>query len=66
MSDGWLRLYYYHAEAGQRGWYPAEIVSGWLVPNSYEVVSDGGTNYLGSLVRHAAIVQLGVLSLDAP
>lgn len=55
-----VRLYYYHASAEDRGWYPAESVDGWLVPNSYEIAEIDGTTYLGFLVQHAGIVQLGI------
>jgi hypothetical protein len=56
-----VQLYYYHANGEGRGWYPAENVDGWLVPNSRQTLEVGGTTYLGYLVRHAAIVQLGPL-----
>lgn len=54
-----VQLYYFHADGEERGWYPAENVEGWLVPDSYSVIRQGDTNYLGFLVRHAGIVQLG-------
>jgi parallel beta-helix repeat protein len=56
-----VHLYYYHADGDGRGWYPAENVENWLVPESYEVTSQDGDTYLGFLVRHAGIVQLGKL-----
>jgi len=55
-----VRLYYYHPTGDDRGWYPAENVAGWLVPDSYLDLEVGGTTYLGILVRHAGIVQLGI------
>lgn len=55
-----VRLYYYHPNGDDRGWYPAENVEGWLVPESYLTVEVNGTTYLGFLVRHAGIVQLGL------
>jgi len=30
-----IELYYYHATGDDKGWYPAENVEGWLVPDSY-------------------------------
>jgi len=55
-----VRLYYYHVTGPDRGWYPAENVEGWLVPDSYLDLEVDGTVYLGFLVRHAGIVQLGI------
>jgi len=55
-----VRLYYYHPTGDDRGWYPAETVAGWLVPDSYLELDIDGTTYLGFLVRHAGIVQLGI------
>ena len=71
MSGAWLpvlegvdpdsvRLYYYHTSGEDRGWYPAENVEGWLVPDSYLHLRLDGVNYLGFVVRHAGIVQLGI------
>ncbi len=55
-----VQLYYYHPNGDDQGWYPAQNVQGWLVPDSYLHLRTNGTTYLGFLVRHAAIVQLGV------
>jgi hypothetical protein len=59
-----VRVYYYHATCNaigdDKGWYPAENVEGWLVPDSYVYTQAEGAAYLGFLVRHAGIVQLGV------
>jgi internalin A len=54
-----LQLYYFHAEGEDRGWYPAENVEGWLVPDSEQIITEDGDTYIGYLVRHAGIVQLG-------
>jgi hypothetical protein len=55
-----VQLYYYHASDDEdAGWYRAEDVDGWLVHGSYQTVVDEGTLYLGFLVHHAGIVQLG-------
>ncbi len=43
---------------------PAENVEGWLVPGSYLVTEADGTTYLGFLVRHAAILQMGILQAE--
>ncbi len=61
-----VQLYYYHAAEAGRGWYPAEQVEGWLVPDSYLYLDIDDTLYLGFLVRHAAIVQLGTVESDRP
>jgi len=55
-----VRLYYYHPNGNDAGWYPAENVQGWLVPDSYLHLRLNATNYLGFLVKHAGIVQLGI------
>jgi hypothetical protein len=55
-----VTVYYYHAEGEDASWYPAENVEGWLVADSYEVITQNSTTYLGFLVQHAALVQLGV------
>ncbi len=54
-----IGIYYYHPNSPDRGWYPAENVLGWLVPDSAFTLETGGTSYLGFLVRHAAIVHVG-------
>ncbi len=55
-----VSLYYYHPQGPNRGWYPAEEVAGWLVPDSELQVVIEGRTYLGFLVRHAGMVQLGI------
>lgn len=55
-----VQLYYYHPHGADAGWYPAEDVEGWLVPDSYLHLRLNSTTYLGFVVRHGAIVQLGV------
>ena len=59
-----VRVYYYHTTGDDQGWYPAENVQGWLVPDSYLHLRTNGTTYLGFLVRHAGIVQLGIPTED--
>ena len=54
-----LALYYYHTPGGDSGWYAAEDVEGWLVPESLEVIERDGATEFGFLVRHSGIVQLG-------
>ena len=56
-----VQLYYHHANGDAPGWYPAGNVEGWLVPDSYLYLEINGTTYLGFLVRHAGIAQLGIL-----
>ncbi|HIJ72958.1 MAG TPA: hypothetical protein HPP83_02545 [Candidatus Hydrogenedentes bacterium] len=59
-----LALYYYHSGGADAGWYPAEDVVGWLVPDSYLELEIGRTTYLGFVVRHGATVQLGLWKPD--
>ena len=54
-----IDIYYYHPNGENRGWYPAQNVLGWLLPNSALAQDIDGTSYLGLLVRHAAIVHIG-------
>lgn len=55
-----VRLFYYHPYGDDRGWYPAENIQGWLVPDSIEIVVANEMNYIRFSIRHAGIVQLGV------
>jgi hypothetical protein len=64
VDAGALRAYYYRSNGPDRGWYPAERVEGWMVPDSYLTVNANGTTYLGFLVRHAGIAQLGILEKE--
>lgn len=52
-------VYYYYAGADAAGWYGAEQVEGWLVDGSLLTAEVDGTAYLGFLVRHGGVVQLG-------
>ena len=54
-----IDIYYYHPNGDDRGWYPAENVLGWLVPDSTLTLDLDGISYLGLLVRHTAVVHLG-------
>ena len=60
IDPGSVRLYYYHSSGDGIGWYAADAVEGWLVPNSGLYLELEGNSYAGFLVRHTAIVQLGV------
>jgi hypothetical protein len=55
-----VRIYYYHPHGADRGWYPAEQVEDWLVPDSTVTVMFDNTRYLGFMVRHAGVIQLGI------
>jgi hypothetical protein len=59
VSPGDVALFYYHGHGEEPGWYPAENVEGWLVPESSTTTVEDGVTYFGFLVRHAGIVQLG-------
>jgi len=59
-SPSAVEVYYYHPTGDDKGWYPAENVEGWLVPDSYLSLKLEDVTYLGFLVRHAGIVQLAV------
>ncbi len=61
-----LTVYYYHTAETNAGWYPAEKVNGWLVEDTYMTVDIDGTSYLGFLVSHPGIVQLGPVPTQAP
>ena len=50
---------YRHVGAHDAGaWYPAENVSGWMVPGSALAMDVAGASYIGLFVRHGAVVQL--------
>jgi hypothetical protein len=55
-----MQVFYYHPSGEHAGWYPADNVEGWLVPNSYQYLRQNNQTYLGFQVNHAGIVQLGV------
>ncbi len=55
-----VELYYFHGRDGDKGWYPAENVEGWLEPNSQYITKVEGTTYLGLLMNHGAIAQFGL------
>lgn len=54
-----LDLYYFSECAEHEGWYPAENVVGWLVPESRRNVQMDGAEYIEIEVNHSGIVQLG-------
>jgi hypothetical protein len=56
LDPGNLQLKYYSGESA--GWYPADSVEGWLVPDSYLQVEINGTQYLGFLVNHGGMAGL--------
>ena len=60
VDPGSVRLYYYHGAGEGVGWYAADAVEDWLVPDSELYLELEGSAHLGFLVRHTAIVQLGV------
>ncbi len=54
-----LGVYYFSESALHRGWYPAERVSGWMLPGSLGVVEEEGQTYLRLEVNHSGVIQLG-------
>lgn len=52
--------YYYHGGGSDAGWYRGVNVDGWLVPNETLEVENNGVTYIGVLVQHGGIVQLGI------
>lgn len=62
MSAKELRVYYYLANGEDAGWYPADVVDGWMVPGSRQTVDENGATLIGIDVRHTGIVQLGKVS----
>ncbi len=53
-----LVLYYYHAVDNDSGWYLADNVDGFLMPDGYRLLEQNGQVYIGVLVRHGGLVQL--------
>jgi hypothetical protein len=66
VESGDVQLHYYHGEGDDSGWYPAGDIVGWLVPDSYLDLELNGTTYVGFLVRHSGIVQLGSADTAEP
>ncbi|MBI2425866.1 MAG: putative Ig domain-containing protein [Candidatus Hydrogenedentes bacterium] len=54
--------YYYATDSGHEAWYPASAVSGWLVPDSMEILEEDGQTYYGMLVNHGGTMQLATLA----
>lgn len=54
-----LAIYYYSEAASHTGWYPAENVVGWLVPESRQVVEKDGQVLIEVQVNHSGVLQLG-------
>jgi CSLREA domain-containing protein len=65
MSAGELGVFYFKGRGEDAGWYPADNVEGWLVPESDLVSEFGGVECLGFQVRHGGIVQLAPRSPTA-
>jgi len=66
VAPGAVTLYYfYHDTSEAAGWYPAQNVEGWLVPDSFLQLEVDGVAYLGLLVRHPGVAQVG-LTAAAP
>ena len=55
-----VRIYYYHPHGEERGWYPAEQIEDWLVPDSLVTVTFDNERYLGFKVRYAGVIQMGM------
>jgi len=55
-----LAIYYYSEAASHTGWYPAENVVGWLVPESRQVVEKDGQTFIEVQVNHSGVLQLGL------
>lgn len=53
------QLYYFHGGESDGQWYAAERVEGWFEPDSYLEIEVDGIRYLGFVVRHGGIVQIG-------
>ena len=52
-------LYYYQQDLEEMGWYSADRVANWVLPDSYLVIETRGIKYLGFLVNHGGMVRLG-------
>ncbi|MCC6695986.1 MAG: BACON domain-containing protein [Candidatus Hydrogenedentes bacterium] len=60
FSGSDLAVFYYQPTGDAVGWYPAENVEGWLVPESVTLDTVDGLSYIGLEIRHGATLQLGV------
>lgn len=61
-----VSLFYYLSNGEHKGWHPAGQIDAWLVPGSYLYLEADNMTYLGFLVRHAGIVQLGISIAERP
>lgn len=60
VSPDEVGLFFYQRAEADLGWYPAENVIGWVVPESIHIETGEGAHYIAFDARHAAIVQLGI------
>lgn len=54
-----LGAFYYLEDGDASAWYPADLVEGWLAPDSEVIQRVAGVTYYGVEVRHGGLVQLG-------
>ena len=61
MNPEDVAIYYYYVDKSgdEHGWYPGSTIKGWLPETELLEVEVNGTRYLGFLVRHGALVQVG-------
>jgi uncharacterized repeat protein (TIGR02543 family) len=58
MDPGELVLFYFSESDRHRGWFPAERVTGFLVPDSRRAVAIGGIDYVEVQVQHSGVLVL--------
>jgi hypothetical protein len=61
-----VRIEYYHVDGPNSGWYPANVIEGWMAAGSELELELDGTHYLGITVRHGGIVRLAPTNNIAP
>jgi len=60
-----LAFYYLRSETNGQAWRPADEITGWIIADSLVTVQSGGKTYLGALITHGGIVQLGPATTQA-
>ncbi len=53
-----LRVYYFSEAPDHSGWYRADEVIGWMVPDSRRLVTDGAQVFIEVQVNHSGVVQM--------
>ncbi len=66
VSADRIGVLYYCSGDGTPRWFPADNVTGWMVPGSIAILRSGSTTYFGFQVRYGATIQLVSQGMEGP